>query len=727
LNGYEKLIQAVLIAVIIVELLLAATVLLTSPSKWQNRFFAIFTSTASLWSFGVLLMLFGADYTLVRLGIILFLAAPVVMLFFMCMFAYTFLYNNMPSRRYVMAIAAPALIFTLCTTAFSSNLVTIDQIKPGQNSLSAVREFYVIYAVYFAIYVQYILYLYIINRKKFKGHLRAQIEYSIWAISLTGVVSFTANLFYPIAVNMQWVWVGASSAILYIIVISLAMIKHRFFNIRLVVARSIAYAITLITIAGFYGVVVFSTAAYIFDFNFSFIFQIYVSAATALVALTFRRVKRFFDRISNRLFYQDAYDTQKFLNDLNRCILNHVDVDELLKESAQIIAHNFKNEFTVFCLNESTDSFKRIIGDTDTVQVPAEVFSSKTFAQQLKSRVIIADDLQDTSPSFYELLALSNIAVVARLTPSLEHNPKGIGYFVLGAKKSGNAYSRQDIELIRIITGELIVAVQNALRFEEIANFNATLQQKVDEQTRNLRRTNDKLKAIDESKDEFVSMASHQLRTPLTSIKGYLSMVLEEDAGKITDSQRKMLEQAFISSQRMTFLIADLLNVSRLKTGKFVIDAMPTDLAEVVEQEVSQLVGSAKSRGVTLTYNRPDEFPKVMLDETKIRQVIMNFVDNAIYYTPSGGTIEIAVHDNSKSVELTVTDSGMGIPKEEQHHLFTKFYRATNAKRARPDGTGLGLFMAKKVIIAQGGAIIFRSTEGKGSTFGFSFPKTQPK
>ena len=114
-----------------------------------------------------------------------------------------------------------------------------------------------------------------------------------------------------------------------------------------------------------------------------------------------------------------------------------------------------------------------------------------------------------------------------------------------------------------------------------------------------------------------------------------------------------------------------------------------------------------------------------MLDETKIRQVIMNFADNAIYYTPSGGKIIVELKDNGDSVELDVVDSGIGVPKEAQHHLFTKFYRANNAQRARPDGTGLGLFMAKKVVVAQGGAIVFRSVEGKGSTFGFTFPKAK--
>jgi signal transduction histidine kinase len=175
----------------------------------------------------------------------------------------------------------------------------------------------------------------------------------------------------------------------------------------------------------------------------------------------------------------------------------------------------------------------------------------------------------------------------------------------------------------------------------------------------------------------------------------------------------------------MVYLISDLLNVSRLKTGKFLIETASVDLSEVVQQELSQLEETAASRSLKLVYEKPKDFPVVMLDETKTRQVIMNFTDNAIYYTPSGGTIKVRLINNPETIELRVEDDGIGVPKSEQHHLFSKFYRAGNARKARPDGTGLGLFMAKKVILAEGGSVIFESEEGKGSTFGFIFSKSK--
>jgi signal transduction histidine kinase len=206
-----------------------------------------------------------------------------------------------------------------------------------------------------------------------------------------------------------------------------------------------------------------------------------------------------------------------------------------------------------------------------------------------------------------------------------------------------------------------------------------------------------------------------------------LSMLKEGDGGKLNQLELDMIGQAYTSSQRMVYLISDMLNVSRLKTGKFAIELSEVDLASVVEQEVDQLKDTAASKNIKLTFSKPDEFPLTMLDDTKIRQVIMNFIDNAIYYTPEGGKIVVTLEDLPSKVEFKVKDTGIGVPKNVRHHLFTKFFRAENARKARPDGTGLGIYMAKKVIIAQGGAIIFESKEGKGSTFGFVFYKSKLK
>jgi signal transduction histidine kinase len=217
-------------------------------------------------------------------------------------------------------------------------------------------------------------------------------------------------------------------------------------------------------------------------------------------------------------------------------------------------------------------------------------------------------------------------------------------------------------------------------------------------------------------------MASHQLRTPLTTIKGYLSMLLEGDAGKLNKSQRQFVDQAFVGSQRMVYLISDMLNVSRISTGKLTIDKKEIDLVDLLQSEIYQLRQQAETREVTLTFHPPeDSHIQFRGDEGKIRQVIMNFVDNAIYYAPKGN-VDVYLEKTDGDVEVRVVDDGIGVAEEAQKQLFTKFFRAENARQVRPDGTGLGLYMAKQVIEAQGGEILFESTEGAGSMFGFRFP-----
>lgn len=199
-------------------------------------------------------------------------------------------------------------------------------------------------------------------------------------------------------------------------------------------------------------------------------------------------------------------------------------------------------------------------------------------------------------------------------------------------------------------------------------------------------------------------------------------MLMEGDVGHVTKEQKKLLEEAFMSSERMVRLIGDFLNVSRLQTGKFVIEKHPVDMAQLVEDELDALSTNAAARGLSFTYKKPKKIPMLAIDENKIQQVIMNFADNALYYSKEESKISVHLKVVDGWLEFTVKDAGIGVPKDQQAHLFQKFFRATNARQQRPDGTGVGLFLAKKVVDAHGGDMIFSSVENKGSTFGFKLP-----
>lgn len=606
-------------------------------------------------------------------------------------------------------------------------LIVHSAAKGKQGAVLDIGPLYFIFLIYMLIVVYTVISNFVLQYRKTRLVIqKTQIRLVLSGILLYGFFSIAFNLIIPIYIqNWTSSRFGPIFALFTVALTGYTIVKHRLLDIRLIVVRSLAYLQALVIVALIYGVVIFGLAQTLLDVKFTLGTEIILVLTTALAALLFPYVKDALNRFTNKIFYRDAYDVQVFFNDFNQLLVATVELEELLSTTTKLIADTLKADYAVVVLTQDStqNTFLSTTGTKFTAKQRAQLLHHDNAIMKMRMPVIVADYLPTTDHELRHIMHDTNIAMIAHLG-GLSKDTQ-IGYLLIGSKKSGNSYNSQDINVIETVANELVIAVQNALRFEEIEQFNLTLQEKIEDATRKLRRTNEKLRQLDETKDDFISMASHQLRTPLTSVKGYVSMVIDGDAGPLTPLQKKLLNQSFISAQRMVYLISDLLNVSRLRTGKFVIEPMPTNLANIVSEEVKQLVETAKGRNLELIYHRPEHFPSLMLDETKTRQVIMNFVDNAIYYTPSGGHITINLVDKPQAIELTVVDDGIGVPRAEQHHLFSKFYRANNAKRARPDGTGLGLFMAKKVIIAQGGAIIFKSQEGKGSTFGFTFAKTK--
>lgn len=696
------------------NLLLGIVVFLKNSKSLSNIFFLFLSIFAGLWAFtNAIFRALPQEDAFVAALLSYFSASLLATLF--VLFNYRFSGGN--NKAIVWSVLVVGLLVSFLAAVPGVVAVGVDASK---NIVTT--NYLFLYGLYLVVF--FFAGILILLRQLMIPEKQQQVFFMLIGLTVAVIAGLIFNLIFPLFGTYSYVYLGPSFTIVYIAFISYAIIKHKLFDIRPAIARTVAYSLSIFSVASFFAFSVFVLINNFSDeeLKVTLSHQVLLTVTAVALAFIFQPVKKFFDRLSNSLFYRDAYDTQKFLDDFNKVLVSKADLEPMLQDATQVIGGNLKNSFTAFFIRKTQYIDTRLLGDDIKNFDEKDFFRIGELILHIHQAVIVLDEL-DGGGDLKVLMQKHDISVIARLVTTIEYDLEGVGFLVLGPKKSGSPYNRQDIKVIEIIANQLVIAIQNALRFEEIQEFNITLQQKVDDATKRLRRTNEKLEQMDETKDEFISMASHQLRTPLTSVKGYLSMVLEGDAGDIKPMQEKLLSQAFTSSQRMVYLIADLLNVSRLRTGKFVIEPIRANLADIAEGEVQQLQDTASSRQLTLQYDKPDEFPDLMLDETKIRQVIMNFIDNAIYYTTSNGTIIVELKDKKESVELTVTDTGMGVPKVDQPNLFTKFYRAGNAKKARPDGTGLGLFMAKKVIIEQGGAIIFKSKEGDGSTFGFTLPK----
>lgn len=233
-----------------------------------------------------------------------------------------------------------------------------------------------------------------------------------------------------------------------------------------------------------------------------------------------------------------------------------------------------------------------------------------------------------------------------------------------------------------------------------------------------------KEKEIDKAKTEFVSLASHQLRTPLSTVNWYTEMLLAGDAGNVSSVQKKYLEEIYTGNQRMVALVNDLLNVSRLELGTFVIEPEPINLTLLMESVVEEQKPQINVKNIRISFSFEKDIPVIQADPKLLRMVAQNLLSNAGKYTPYGGTIELSLSLDmgKKNILLKVSDTGYGIPKNQQNKIFTKLFRADNVKEQNTEGTGLGLYIVKSIIEHSGGRIWFESAENKGTTFYVALP-----
>jgi signal transduction histidine kinase len=248
-----------------------------------------------------------------------------------------------------------------------------------------------------------------------------------------------------------------------------------------------------------------------------------------------------------------------------------------------------------------------------------------------------------------------------------------------------------------------------------------------------LERTNAELRKIDSMKSEFVAVASHELRTPLAAIKNAVQLMLSGGTGEVNENQRKFLSMADRNINRLTNILNDLLDLSRIESGKIEFKFENIQLKDVIEFEASSLRPHADVKSIQIEVQVPESLPTIYGDREKIDQILTNLIGNAIKFTPDGGKILITVHLLShdpmdgygQMVAISVKDTGIGIPAEHLDAIFEKFHQVEGSLRRSASGTGLGLAITKGLVEAQQGKIVVESEVGKGSTFTFTLPVSQ--
>jgi len=701
----------ILIVIVIINVILGIFVFINNPKSATNWILGILFWVTSAWLVILYVSLKQSNpTTLLWIRLSLFLGAPQAALFYLL--AKTLPKEKLPFRNSTLTLIIIATVIVMLD-AVSPYAFTHLQTNPGGTPQPQVGPGMAIFAI-FAITCSSLAVLILIKRlKKSIGKEKQQLLLLTYGILLMlgliigtiliPVVIFQVNTFVAFAPLYALIFLGTTTY---------AIVKHQLLDVRVVVARSVAYVLLLISLSVLYSLLAFEVGGLFFHSASVSASQQYFNVAVAiLLAFTFQPLRRFFEKGTDRIFYRDKYDPQALVNSVGRVLAAEIELPKLAQGVMSLLSTNLRvGHVDILVLQGDTIYYEA--GAYFTGHLPAVAHD----LMRLGENTLVADELAEGDQK--EILRRYNVSVFTVLKTHAERT----GYLLFSDKRNGDIYNNADLRVINIVADELAIAVQNAKSYSQIQHFNQTLQQRITQATAELREANAHLQQLDEVKDEFMSMAAHQLGTPLTVIDGYISMVSGNIYGPLTPRQREPLDKALHRVRLLKRLVADFLNISRIEAGRFFLDVAPTDLNKVVPEEVDMLAERAREKEATVHYVAPSTpLPMITIDEQKTRQAIMNLIDNAIYYTPKGH-VTVSLSATEHEAIFKVVDDGIGVPKEAQKKLFSKFFRAGNAKKERPNGTGIGLFLVQQMVEVQGGKIIFSSVEGKGSTFGFSLP-----
>ncbi len=235
-----------------------------------------------------------------------------------------------------------------------------------------------------------------------------------------------------------------------------------------------------------------------------------------------------------------------------------------------------------------------------------------------------------------------------------------------------------------------------------------------------LEEENKNLRAENQEKSDYLSMVVHQLRTPLAATKWIFKMMMDGDLGNVSESQKNIIKRGFENNESMIKMLADISTANHNSEWKLKLSLCPIDITECIDAIIGEFAGEAKIKNIILHFQKNTSLPKVLADKEKICLVLQNLVENAIKYNQVNGSITLTGEVFQNKVVVSISDTGMGIPQDDQKNIFGKFYRASNTHHEK--GSGLGLFVGKQIIEAHHGTLWFESTPGIGTTFFFSLP-----
>lgn len=708
-----ELILALLTAVI--NLLLGLLAFIKNPKSDTHRLFAFLTLVLAYFAVTNYFSLHAEtlENTLFWIRVVMFGGAFMGPVIFLLVSVFPKNKMNLPTWFTILTLVSALSVGFLSLTplVFSSVKITngIAQPQPGVGIIFFGLNFLgFLVAAFVSLVVKYIK-----SQGVEKVQLRFLLAGTILTFSLIAITNFILVNFYKIT---SLVFLGPSFTMILVGSIAYGIIKHRFLDIRLIAARAVAYSILLLVSPVIYIATTFLVGSWILGLKVDLKNLIFFSLVTVLMAFSFEKVKRVLQKTTDKLFYKGYYDSSDLLTRLGHIMSSDIQLDSLATKLLKVLTEQMRITKGAFVLIENNILY-------DVIQYGFDnkfIFKYQQSLNLLNSNdLIIFDELEEGPQK--QLLREMDVSIVKRL----EANSKIVGFFMLGQKASGDVFSDGDIKFINLFAPEVSVAIQNAQSFDQIRKFNLTLTQEVEKATGDLRAANLKLQQLDKLKDDFVSMASHELRTPMTAIRSYVWMALHKSDMPLTQKMQKYLFRTLVSTERLINLVNDMLNISRIESGRVQITPKILDLQQLTQEVLSEVAIKAQEKSLKITMVPDPNLPKAFADPDKIHQVMLNLLGNALKFTPAYGSVTISFFSDGVQVDTVIKDSGVGISKEEQQQLFTKFGRLESSYQASASsgGTGLGLYICKSLIELMKGRIWVSSEgQGKGTAFTFALP-----
>ncbi len=417
-----------------------------------------------------------------------------------------------------------------------------------------------------------------------------------------------------------------------------------------------------------------------------------------------------------------------------------LDREMLLQRVLESIIHELHYNRVMFTLY---DPVRKVSHDARILGVPDQIAA---FARSLDVPVTDPDSLEgtvllrglpvvvnDIREAWSRIHSLNQQLATVTGAKSILSVPLKVKDRVRGAltvdRDQENGFTQDDVELLMTLAGQVAIALDNTDAYRMIETLNIGLEQKVQERTdsleqvnRELETANTQLRELNHLKSAFVSIVSHELRTPMTSIKGYVENMLEGLTGELGEKQRYYLTRVKHNTERLTRMIGDLLDLSRIEAGRVELKIAPLLIQDLVADVVEGFQTIAREKSVTVQASAQNSLPKVEGDRDKLHQVLTNLIQNAVKFTPKDGKVWVETRlSDDGLMECCVADTGCGIPLDEIDKVFEKFYRGESAP-ADARGAGLGLAITKTLVELHGGRIWVESTPGTGSRFFFTLP-----